>query len=177
MRGHYDNSLSLQERGTGAQRQGEGKHHSISCKQRKRSQELRHDQTQAEAYLRERLRAKRLQGLKFKRQVPIGPYIADFVCRQAKLIVELDGSQHADAADYDERRTRFLQDQGYQVLRFWNNDVLERTEAVLEVILAAAAGPLPGVSRLSLSPEGERATSLLPQGRGDARAVSRGEGS
>ena len=117
-----------------------------------RSRVLRSGQTEGEERLWSRLRAGRLNGLKFRRQVPIGSYIADFVCPSAKLVIELDGSQHVEQHGYDDRRTRFLQAEGYYVLRVWNNDVLARMEAVLEGILAVC--PLPGASRLSLSPAG-----------------------
>ncbi len=109
-----------------------------------RAWSLRLNQTAAEQLLWQRLRAGRLNGHKFRRQVAIDPYIADFVCHAARLIVELDGSQHVDAASYDERRCRYLEAQGWQVLRFWNNDVSQRMEGVLEAILGAIASPLPG---------------------------------
>jgi very-short-patch-repair endonuclease len=95
------------------------------------------------------LRANRLHGWKFRRQVPIGHFRADFVCPKAKLIVELDGSQHNDTVRHDERRTAFLEREGYRVLRFWNNDVLARTEAILEAILAELKVPLPARPRPS----------------------------
>jgi UDP-N-acetylmuramate dehydrogenase len=120
-----------------------------------RSRTLRASQTEAESLLWTRLRAGRLQGHKFRRQVPIGSYIVDFACPAAKLVVELDGSQHLDQVEYDERRTRFLEKQGYVVVRVWNNDVIERTESVLEAILhKIGESPLPGATRLSLSPSG-----------------------
>ena len=118
-----------------------------------RSRQLRADQTEAEARLWSRLRAARLNGMKFRRQAPLGRYIVDFLCSSEKLVVELDGSQHVEQASYDAERTRFLEGEGYRVVRVWNNDVLARTDAVLEAILAAAA-PHPGAARLSLSPEG-----------------------
>ena len=70
----------------------------------------------------------------WRKQVPFGPYVADFACHSAKLIVEVDGGQHAEAAAYDRVRTLFLEAQGYRVLRFWNNDVLSNTDGVLERI-------------------------------------------
>ncbi len=72
--------------------------------------------------------------MKFRRQFPIEPYIADFVCLEPKLIIELDGSQHFDQAAYDNERTDFLEQRGFKVLRFWNNDVFKNTEGVLESI-------------------------------------------
>jgi len=83
-----------------------------------------------------RLRARRLANWKFKRQVPIDRYVVDFVCADAKLIVELDGGQHATREPHDENRTKILEAMGYLVLRFWNNDVLRNTDGVLEVILS-----------------------------------------
>ncbi|KXK42237.1 MAG: hypothetical protein UZ02_AOB001001555 [Nitrosomonas europaea] len=73
-------------------------------------------------------------GLKFKRQKPIGPYIVDFVCFEPRLVVELDGGQHVDQVAYDRKRDALLQAQGFAVLRFWNNQALGETEAVLEAI-------------------------------------------
>jgi len=96
---------------------------------------LRKKSTDAEHRLWFRLRAHRLKGFKFKRQVPIGPYIADFICIQKKLIIELDGGQHLTNKIYDTTRTDFLNSSGYQVLRFWNDDVLLKTGDVLESIV------------------------------------------
>jgi len=95
----------------------------------------------------------------FRRQAPIGVYIADFAWHDGKLIIELDGSQHIDArAAYDEKRTQWLQSQGYRVLRFWNNDVLTSPRSVGEAVLAAAQkNPTPSPS---------------PQGGGEHAAAS-----
>lgn len=121
-----------------------------------RARSMRSDPTAAEDKLWQRLRAGRLNGLKFLRQVAFsGKYIADFVCPSAKLVLELDGSQHAEQLTYDAARTRFFESQGYRVMRFWNNDVLGNIHTVLESIARAALAPLPGASRLSLPPEGE----------------------
>jgi len=76
-------------------------------------------------------------GAKFRRQVPIGPYVTDFVCHERRLVVELDGSQHLALRDADSVRTRYLESRGYSVLRFWNDDALLRTDLVLEEILRA----------------------------------------
>ena len=84
------------------------------------------------------MRGGRQHGLKFRRQDPIGPFIADFVCEAARLVVEIDGSQHADNAEYDERRTRWFESRGYRVLRFWNGEVTADLDSVLRVIVAAA---------------------------------------
>ncbi|MEC5385018.1 endonuclease domain-containing protein [Uliginosibacterium sp. H3] len=101
---------------------------------------LRTAQTKAEQCLWYRLRAHRFIGLKFKRQKPIGPYIADFICIEKQLIVEVDGGQHAGAKTYDDVRDKYLNEQGFMVLRFWNNEVLDQTEAVLEKIRVAVEG-------------------------------------
>jgi very-short-patch-repair endonuclease len=96
---------------------------------------LRRQQTDAERILWFRLRGRRLAGWKFKRQVPIDRFIVDFVCADAKLIVELDGSQHAVRTLQDEERTKNLEAMGYLVLRFWNNDVMNNLDGVLQEIL------------------------------------------
>jgi Uncharacterized protein conserved in bacteria len=102
----------------------------------KRARRLRQAGNEAEALLWLELKRSRLGECKFTRQYPIGPYFADFVCRQKKLVVEKDGSQHADSA-YDRRRDEFKRAQGYSVLRFWNADVLRHRTQVCETILAA----------------------------------------
>jgi len=104
---------------------------------------LRAEQTDAEQHLCYFLRANRLNGLKFKRQKPMGPYIVDFVCMEHALIVEADGGQHGENQAYGQRRDNWLREQGFRVLRFWNNEVLSETEAVLEKIFAAALSPSP----------------------------------
>ncbi len=114
-----------------------------------RARTLRVGQTDAEHLLWCHLRNRRLEGWKFRRQHEIGPYIADFVCPDAGLIVELDGGQHGEQMIYDEHRTLELQAMGYRVLRFWNNDVLKNVEGVLEVILEALASPAPHPGPLS----------------------------
>lgn len=106
-----------------------------------RARQLRDGDNFAEAVLWTELKAKQLCGYKFARQVPIGPYYADFVCRSEKLVVELDGSQHADS-DHDRRRDDFMQELGFSVLRFWSSDVLKHTRGVCETILAALDGRL-----------------------------------
>lgn len=103
---------------------------------------MRKDGTKEEALLWLELKAKQLGGHHFVRQFPIGPYIADFACRKSKLIVELDGSQHADSA-HDARRDEFLRRQGRSILRFWNHDVLKHRTAVCDTILATLGGNLP----------------------------------
>src|SRR4030065_933105 len=108
---------------------------------------LRSNQTDAERLVWRHLRAGRLEGHKFKRQQPLGPYIADFVCFKAMLVVELDGGQHADQVNEDAERTRWLTSQGYRVLRFWNNELIENMEGVWAVI-SAALSPSPQPSPL-----------------------------
>ncbi|MGH9427633.1 MAG: endonuclease domain-containing protein [Terriglobia bacterium] len=93
---------------------------------------LRKNQTIAERTLWQKLRNRGLIQYKFRRQVPVGPYIVDFICLSARLIVEIDGGQHAVQEDYDKARDDFLRGNGYHVLRFWNNQVLENLEEVLE---------------------------------------------
>ena len=104
-----------------------------------RARSLRRGDNIAEALLWNELKGRKLGGHKFVRQMPIGPYFADFVCREARLVVEVDGSQHAGSA-YDEERNEFMRRQGYCVLRIWNNDVLKESESVCRTILAALEG-------------------------------------
>ena len=99
---------------------------------------LRNNPTVAETRLRSRLRRKQLDGHRFRRQAPLGPYVADFVCFEARLIIEVDGGQHAERAT-DTARTAWLESESYRVLRFWNNDVLGNTEGVVETIRSALA--------------------------------------
>ena len=100
------------------------------------SRGLRKSQTNAERALWASLRNRQLEGARFRRQHPIGPYIVDFVDLEAKLVVELDGGQHNEdrVTEKDEARTAWLESEGYRVLRFWNNDVLANLEGVLEKI-------------------------------------------
>ncbi|WP_303905497.1 endonuclease domain-containing protein [Thiohalomonas denitrificans] len=99
------------------------------------ARQLRRNMTDAERRLWRHLRLRQLAGCKFRRQCPIGRYIVDFVCFEQTLVIELDGGQHAEQTAQDARRDAWLKMQGYQVLRFWNNEVLQETEVVLEVIL------------------------------------------
>jgi very-short-patch-repair endonuclease len=98
------------------------------------ARKLRRASTDAELRLWRHLRNRNFAGLRFARQVPIGPYVADFVCRARKLVIELDGGQHAEQANDDAKRTAELEALGYRILRFWNNDVLTNTDSVLEAI-------------------------------------------
>jgi very-short-patch-repair endonuclease len=104
---------------------------------RQRSRDLRHPLTQAEQILWARLRQRRLDGLKFRRQYPISPYIVDFYCAKARLVVEVDGGVHLEQKAYDQERDRHLQARGLRVLRFTNQDVNHNLEAVLTAILEA----------------------------------------
>ncbi len=102
---------------------------------RYRARQLRNAATDAERRLWQYLRQKQLGGFRFRRQVPMAGYIADFVCPEMKLIVELDGGQHLQQIECDARRTKVLAARGYKLLRYWNDDALLRTGNVLEDIL------------------------------------------
>jgi len=101
---------------------------------RDRARQLRRDQTDVESKLWFRLRARQLSGAKFRRQYPIGAFIADFCYYERRLVIELDGGHHAEHMDADQSRTDFFVSQGYRVLRFWNNEVIENIDGVLEQI-------------------------------------------
>jgi crossover junction endodeoxyribonuclease RuvC len=102
------------------------------------ARKLRNNTNEIEDLLWSRVRRSQLGGLKFSRQMPIAGFVPDFVCRSVRLAIELDGSQHADAATYDAKRTQAIEAQGYRVIRFWNSDVLTNIDGVLETILQAA---------------------------------------
>ncbi|MBQ1783953.1 MAG: DUF559 domain-containing protein [Gammaproteobacteria bacterium] len=123
-------------------------HQQTSPIQQQRARELRRNQTPHEQALWHQLRAKRFDGCKFRRQQSLGPYIVDFVCFDKRLIIELDGSQHADQHDYDAERDAWLTQQGFRVLRFWNNQWTAQPESVLEAIWLALRQepPLPNPS-------------------------------
>jgi very-short-patch-repair endonuclease len=111
---------------------------------RQRARELRTNQTDTESLVWAALRSRRFAGYKFRRQVPLGHYIVDFVAFQSRLIVELDGGQHIERADYDARRTAWLESQGFRVLRFWDHEVFEDWATIEEVLWRAlehAASP------------------------------------
>jgi len=112
----------------------------------KKAATLRKNMTDAERKLWSILRGRQFHGFKFRRQQPIGSYIADFVCMEIKLIVEVDGGQHAAEKHHDIERTKFLSSIGYQVLRFWNKDVMDNIEGVAQelktTIRAMTAPPL-----------------------------------
>jgi very-short-patch-repair endonuclease len=142
-----EKNLSLQGRGRRAAA-GEGV-------MRVRAKNLRTLQTDAEKKLWQALRNRQF-GFKFRRQQPMAHYIADFVCFEQKLIVEIDGGQHADAAAYDTTRKQFFEAQGYRVLRFWNNEVLGNVEGVLQHV-ASVITPHPNPL-----PQGDREQSAAP---------------
>ena len=125
-----------------------------------RSRELRKFATEPERLLWGNLRAGRLEGLKFRRQCWIGNYIADFVCIEAKLVVEADGSQHGETEEYDVRRDAYLRREGYRVIRLWNNEVTENLEGVLEAIRRTVLERVPSPSRAAHGP------LPLPRGEG-----------
>jgi len=95
---------------------------------------LRRGATEVEARLWQRLRGRQIEGAKVRRQVPIGRYVVDFACPEARLVIELDGGQHALNTERDKDRTQIIEAHGYTVLRFWNSDVIENLEGVLEEI-------------------------------------------
>jgi len=101
---------------------------------KEKARELRKNQTDAEKLLWHHLRNRRMAGYKFRRQHSIPPYIVDFVCIDKKLILEIDGGQHSLNKEEDNKRTAYLESKGFKVFRFWNNQVSNETESVLEVI-------------------------------------------
>ncbi|TWT99980.1 hypothetical protein Pla108_09240 [Botrimarina colliarenosi] len=109
------------------------------AEQREFARKLRREMTDAERKLWRSLRCEQLRGWKFRRQAAIGAYIVDFVCFDAKLVVELDGGQHntAEGKHHDLRRTAWLESQGFRVVRFWNHDALEDADALVEAIAFA----------------------------------------
>jgi very-short-patch-repair endonuclease len=100
-----------------------------------RAKELHRNMSPAEAKLWKYLRAHRTSGVHFRNQHAIGNYIVDFCCYSKKLIIELDGSQHLDQEGYDEERTLYLESQGYKVIRFWNNQIMNDIEGVIKTII------------------------------------------
>ncbi len=108
----------------------------LSAKSLTNSRKLRREMTDAEQAIWKHLRGRRFADLKFRRQFPIGPYIADFCCVERKLVVELDGGQHVNDQVYDDEREEFIETQGYRVVRFWNDVVLRETDSVIAQILA-----------------------------------------
>jgi very-short-patch-repair endonuclease len=113
----------------------------ISQTMRSHASALRTHMTDAETRVWQALRGKQLEGHKFRRQQAIGSYIVDFVCLEAKVVIELDGGQHAETVHYDSRRDAWLESEGFRVLRFWNNDVMENLEGVLMKIVETLSPP------------------------------------
>ena len=112
----------------------------------KLQRKLRNSATDAERHLWQYLRGRQMEGCKFRRQHPFGDYVLDFVCLERKLVIELDGGQHADNVQYDQSRTQRLEQSGFRVTRFWNNEVFDNIEGVVEVIqnmLSLKAPPSP----------------------------------
>jgi very-short-patch-repair endonuclease len=114
----------------------EEKRHHIQPELLERARSLRKDQTSAETKLWTILRNRQLQGFKFRRQQPIGRFIVDFYCSENKLVVEIDGDTHAERKEYDTNRTQWLENEGYQVIRFTNDEVLTNLENVALEILS-----------------------------------------
>jgi len=132
--------------------------HSASRRDIRRARRLRTEMTDAELRLWMRLRCEQIDGYRFRRQVPMGPYVVDLVCLKARLVLEVDGSQHAKQAGLDKQRTVWLASRGFKVLRFWDNDVLQQTDGVVEVVRAALAE----TPSLSLPARG-REPKMLPR--------------
>jgi len=130
--------------------------HKYSVFAKEKSKELRNNPTPNEQILWQYLRRSQFLGLKFRRQQPIGPYIADFTCFYPKIIIELDGSQHIDNKEYDKKRDIFLKNAGFEVIRIFNNDISKDIESVLEYI------------KDKISPTREFEIPTLPQGEGNS---------
>ena len=130
-------------------------HDLLPPRQRKNAKSMRRVMTDAELKLWNELGAHRLMGLSFRRQVPIGPYIVDFACSIRRLVVEVDGSQHADAehAESDAVRSAYLTSSGWTILRFWNDDVIRDIDNVCRHIFVEAG--LAGAARLASEPARE----------------------
>ena len=114
-----------------------------SPKQKTFARRLRRKQTDAERKLWSRLRDRKLCDAKFRRQHPIGPFVTDFCCMEIGLVIELDGSQHMQQAQADQHRSRYLEQRGYRVLRFWDNEVLANMDAVVDQIVRVMNSPHP----------------------------------
>ncbi|MBZ9868678.1 endonuclease domain-containing protein [Mesorhizobium sp. CA15] len=110
-------------------------HQPVTPAKRNFARSMRRESTDAEDRLWQELRGRRRDNIKFRRQVPIGRFVADFLCAEAKLVVEIDGSQHAESR-HDQERDAELKVRGFRVLRFWNDDVLKDLDAVCDTIIA-----------------------------------------
>ena len=117
--------------------------HSASRSDTQRARQLRNEMTVAEVRLWTRLQRGQIDGHTFRRQVPIRPYVLDFLCVKSRLVIEVDGGQHSTAGEKDDRRTTWLDERGFRVLRFWNNEVLQETDGVVARIREALATPYP----------------------------------
>jgi very-short-patch-repair endonuclease len=140
-----------------------------------RAHRLRRNTTDAERNLWRHLRRLDLDGSHFRRQVPIGPYIADFACMAARLLIEIDGSQHGEDRKkvHDETRARWLEKEGYRVLRFWNNDITKNIDGVMDAVYAALHGSLSAEPvPLKHRRRRRRGSSHLPTPARDARRPS-----
>jgi very-short-patch-repair endonuclease len=147
-------------------------HRPVSKLHRERAKALRKEMTNAERFLWFMLRGHRFSGLSFRRQAPIGPFIVDFVCQQHRLIIEIDGGQHAAASEHDRQRDKWLRSKGYRVLRFWNTEVLRNRPAVLQIIVDAVDSKLPPSLSLPLKGGGDqslRSASRNADGAGGSR--------
>jgi len=120
--------------------------HSASRSDVHRGRALRAAMTDPEIHLWVRLRGRQLDGFAFRRQIPMGPYVVDFVCFKARLVIEVAGGQHSMMTRGDGDRTCWLESRGFRVLRFWNPDVRQQTEAVLQEIRAALHGSSPRIT-------------------------------
>ena len=141
----HDPILLPRDKGTlEAKQKGEDEGRPSLMKARARS--LRHKCTDAEVLVWQHLRSRRLLGCKFRRQVPIGKYIVDFLCEDPPIIIELDGGQHMEQERYDQTRTDWLQANGFLVLRFWNNDIAENLEGVLESLFSTIEKSRPAIT-------------------------------
>ncbi len=132
----------------------------MSHPNRDRARALRTNMTDTERFVWQRIRYRQIGGCKFRRQHPLGSFIVDFVCLERKLVLELDGGQHAERAKYDEDRTAWLAVRGYRVFRLWNNEAFDNWDGVAERLLALLTGATP-------HPEPLRGSDLPLTGGGD----------
>ena len=148
---------------------------SINKFRRATARRLRANQTGAEIILWRELQKLETRGTHFRRQVPVGPYVADFACLASHPLIELDGSHHADEPNkaHDDARTRWLEAEGYRVLRFWNNDLIENIDSVMETIYAALYGSR-DAEPMSLKHERRRKDHPTPLAFGKRPSPSRG---
>ena len=129
------------------------------------ARQLRHNATEAEQLLWKHLRRKQLSGMRFRRQHPIGPYVADFACLKERLIIELDGGQHSDSSQYDSQRDVYLAERGFRVLRFWDYQVMEDMDSVSAAVTEAVE---PGPPQPAAAPpaRGSVGAGAAPPARG-----------